>query len=234
MDSITKTARITGQLYLVMAILMFFGHMYIPSAFIIPGDAMATARRISEGELLYRVGLMAQFLGQVLLVPVVLLLYHLFRDVDRRLARIMVGLVLVGVAAELANIAQRYAPLIFLGGSDYLSVFTKAQLDAMSLSSFRLAASIGRALTIIWGLWLFPFGYLAIRSGYVPRIFGYLLYASGLAYLVNSFLSVVLPQQYGAVTRFLFPLYFGELGIILWLAIMGAKPQARRELAPAI
>ncbi len=230
MDSISKTARTAGLLYLVMAILMAFGHMYIPSAFIVPGDATATALKITEGEFLFRVGLMAQFLGQVLFVPMVLLLYHLFRDVDRRLARIMVGLVLVGVAAELANVALRYAPLILLGGSNYLAVFTKPQLDAMAFSSFRLAASIGRALTLIWGLWLFPFGYLVIQSRYVPRIFGYLLYASGLAYVVNAFLSVVWPELYGTVTRFLFPLYFGELGIILWLAIMGAKEEvvARR------
>jgi hypothetical protein len=234
MSSIAKTARTAGLLYLMMAILMVFGHMYLPSAFIVTGDASATARNITEGELVYRLGLMTQFVGQVLFVAVVLLLYQLFRDVDRWQARFMVALVCVGVAAELANIAHRYAPLILLGGSDYLSVFTKAQLDAMALSSFRLGASIGRALTIIWGLWLFPFGYLTIKSGYFPRVLGYLLYAAGIAYILNAFFSMVLPGYHAMVSRFLFPLYFAELPIIFWLAIKGAKaPQAEPRFAQA-
>ncbi|MDP9230455.1 MAG: DUF4386 domain-containing protein [Bacteroidota bacterium] len=30
-------------------------------------------------------------------------------------------------------------------------------------------------LEIFWGLWLIPFGQLAYKSGFIPRIFGVLL-----------------------------------------------------------
>jgi len=79
--------------------------------------------------------------------------------------------------------------------------------------------------SIFWGLWLFPFGMLVMRSGFIPRILGVLLMIAGFGYLTSSFTSLLLPQYAKFVGQFAMVLYFGELPIIFWLLIWGAKVQ---------
>jgi uncharacterized protein DUF4386 len=227
MNSIRATARFAGLLYVVFSILSVIGYMYIPSTYLVPGDAAATARRITEGALIYRLGILNALVGQILFIFLVLTLYQLFKDVDRKQATLMAVLVCVGAAVEIANLVNRTAPLVLLSGADFLSVFTKPQLDALALGFIRMGSSLGQLITAFWGLWLFPFGYLTIKSGFFPRILGFLLYVSGFAYIVTCVASLVFPEQRHVVTQIMTPLYFGELAIVLWLPIMGAKaPQA--------
>lgn len=47
MNSIKANARQAGVLYLLSAITGVFSLIYIPSVFIVPGDATATARNIT-------------------------------------------------------------------------------------------------------------------------------------------------------------------------------------------
>jgi predicted transporter len=74
-----------------------------------------------------------------------------------------------------------------------------------------------------WGLWLFPFGMLVIRSRHYPRILGVMLMIAGFAYLVTSVTGLGLPAHRRLVGQWMMPLYFGELPIIFWLLIKGAK-----------
>jgi hypothetical protein len=237
MDSPKSTARLAGFLYLVMSALMIFSYMYVPSRFL-SGDAATTAKNIADGASLYRITILISLVSQILFVVVALTLYKLFRDVDRALARLMVGLVGVAIAAELVTIANRLTPLILLSGESYLSAFTKPQLDALVMGSIRWGNNLGRLLTIFWGLWLFPFGILTIKSGYFPRILGYLLLASGVGYVVTCVTIIAFPEHIATVSRFMSPLYFGELGMVLWLPIMGARDPAGEakevEEAPAV
>jgi len=206
-----------------MSVIMVFGFMYAPRVFFVNGDAAATAQRISEGELTYRVTVLASLVGEILFIFVVLNLYHLFRNVDRKMARLMVALVCVGVAAEIVNIANRLAPLDFLSGYGFMSVFNRAQLEALALSFLYLGNNLGQLITVFWGLWLIPFGLLTIKSGFFPRILGVLLMIAGVGYIVTWFSFLVFPAQLGVITRFMMPLYFGEVPIVIWLLVMGAK-----------
>jgi hypothetical protein len=76
---------------------------------------------------------------------------------------------------------------------------------------------------IFWGLWLLPFGVLVMRSRFLPRILGAWLIVNGFAYVALSFTGLLLPQYQGIVYRFIFPILFGEMAIMLWLAIKGAN-----------
>jgi uncharacterized protein DUF4386 len=223
MSSIKSTARLAGLLYVVMSAMMVFSYMYLPARFMVSGDATATARRIMDDELLYRIGVLTDLAAQILFIFVVLTLYQLFKDVSRTHARLMAVLVSVGVAAEIVNLATHMAPLIFLSGADYLTVFTKPELDALAMGSLRLGNSLGQLLLAIWGLWLFPFGVLTVKSGFFPKVLGYLLMVAGFAYVVSCVTSIVFPAYLDTVSRIMMPLYFGELPIVIWLLVMGAK-----------
>jgi len=223
MSSIRATARFAGLLYVVFSILSVFGYMYVPGKFIVSGDAAATARNITASPLLYRVSILTSLAGQVLFIFLVLALYNLFKDVDKKQARLMVVLVCVGVAAEFVNIANRIAPLLLLSGAGFLSAFTQPQLESLAMGCLRWGNNLGQLLTVFWGLWLFPFGILTIRSGFFPKILGILLLVAGFGYLVTCSTFIVFPDQLHTVSKLMMPLYFGELPIVFWLLIMGAK-----------
>jgi hypothetical protein len=225
MSRIRATARRAGALYLLFAVMAIISEFSFPS-FLAPGDAAATARNITAAEPTYRLDILAGIVTLVLFLFVVSSLYDLLKDVDRGQARLMVLLVAVGVAVALANLLNRIAPLVLLGDADYLSVFSKPQLDALALSFLRLHGNAASVATAFWGLWLFPFGILVVRSGFLPRILGILLVAAGFAYVVTSLTSIGLPAYRPVVSRVMMPLYFGEVPIILWLVVKGAKVQA--------
>jgi hypothetical protein len=116
------------------------------------------------------------------------------------------------------------APLgLVVVGASYLSVFDKAQLDALTYLFLHLHGQGIMVVAIFWGLWLFPFGMLVIRSGFIPRALGVVLFVAGVPYVVSSFTSLLLPGYAQLVSRFATPLQFGELAIIVWLWIWGAR-----------
>jgi hypothetical protein len=78
---------------------------------------------------------------------------------------------------------------------------------------------------IFWGFWLFPFGVLVSRSGFLPRILGVLLIVNGIAYLVVSILSLLLPGHESVIFRAVLPALLGEVWIMFWLLIKGVKTQ---------
>ncbi|MDH3215831.1 MAG: DUF4386 domain-containing protein [Candidatus Krumholzibacteria bacterium] len=229
MNSVKATARRTGVLYFLFMIAAILGEFFFP-AFMVSGDASATARNITAAEATYRITILTGFVTLVIFIVLVVSLYKLLKDVDKSQAMLMVLLVSVGVAVALANLLSKFAPLVLLSGADYLSVFTKPQLDALALGFLRFHSG-GLILTMaFWGLWLFPFGILVIKSGFFPRVLGILLLVAGFAYLISSVTSLVLPDHRQVVSRIMMPLYFGEVPIIFWLLIKGAQvPQSQAQ-----
>jgi hypothetical protein len=115
-----------------------------------------------------------------------------------------------------------------VSGAGFLSVFEKAQLDALAYLFLRLHTQGITVASVFWGLWLFPFGLLVIRSGFIPRIFGVLLIVAGVAYLASAFATIVVPRYAPVVSQVALPLEVAEVPIVLWLAIWGARPGAQR------
>jgi hypothetical protein len=222
MNSIKATARRAGVLYLLFSLVAIVGEFVLP-AFVVQGDAAATTRNIAAAEFTYRIGILTGFVTLVLFIFLVVSLYKLFKDVDEWHAVLMVLLVSIGVAISLANLINRFAPLVLLSGAGYLAVFTKPQLDALALGFLKLHGDGTTVATVFWGLWLFPFGILVIKSGFFPRILGFLLMVAGFAYVTSSVTSMLLPAYRHVVSQVMMPLYFGELPIIFWLLIKGAR-----------
>jgi hypothetical protein len=225
MNSIKATARQAGVLYLLLGT-SAFNIVYVPAAFIVPGDATATARNITAAELTYRIGILSGLVSSIIFIFLVLSLYNLLKDVDRKHARLMVILGSVGAAIGLANLLNQIAPLILLSGTDFLSVFTKPQLDALALGFLKLRRNGTLIEMAFWGLWLFPFGILVIKSGFFPKLLGVLLIVGCFAYLTVSFTSIVLPAHSQIVSLVALPFYtIGELSMIIWLLVKGANVQ---------
>jgi hypothetical protein len=225
--SIQQQARSAGLLYLVIALIAPIGLMYVPGKLIVSGNATATADNIRASEGLLRIGIASELIHQAVAVFLVLALYRLFKPVSDMLAKQLLILgALVSVPIVFVNVLNHVAALLLVSGADFLSVFEKPELDALAYLFVRLHSHGITVASIFWGLWLFPFGMLVIRSGFIPRVLGYLLMIAGVGYLASAFATLVLPQYAPLVNKVALPLEFGELPIIVWLLFWGAKPRS--------
>jgi hypothetical protein len=197
---------------------------YMPNAFIVPGDAAATAGRIADGMLTYRLLVLADLVSAIGFLFLAWTLYKLFSGVDKTLALLLVILVSVSAALGIASTVNMMAPLVLVSGADFLSVFTKAQLDALVLGFLHLR-NYGLALNAaFWGLWLVPFGLLVIKSRFIPKILGVFLIIGCPAYLALCVTSIVFPARVQLVYQIGLPFFaIAELPIMLWLLIKGAN-----------
>ena len=231
MNSTKTTARIAGLLYLLMAVTAIFG-LNIPGGFIVRGDAAATADKIASSQLFYRLCVVSELASQILFVFLVLALYQLLKGVNERRAALMVALVLVQVPMTFASMLCGIAPLVLSNRADYWSAFDKHQLEALTMGFLSLRSYGISAVTALWGLWLLPFGLLIFRSGFIPRVLGVILIVGCFADLAVSVTSLLFPA-YGHIVNKLLVLGVGEILIILWLLIKGAKVQPLDDSACA-
>jgi len=219
-----QQARSAGLLYFLLALSAPLGLMYVPGKLIVYGNATATADNIRASEWLLRMGIASELIHQTIAVFLVLALYRLFKPVDEALARQVVILgALLSVPIMFVNVLNDVAALILVSGADFLSVFAKPQLDALAYLFLRLHGQGITVASVFWGLWLFPFGILVIRSGFIPRVFGVLLMIAGVGYLGSSFATLVLPKYAELAAQIALPLQFAEVPIIFWLLIRGAR-----------
>ena len=218
-----KAARVAGAVYLSMAVTAPFSLIYIPRTLIVRADATATANNILAHETLFRLGIVAELITSVIFIFVVMALYRLLSGVNKTHASLMVALVLVSAAVGFVNVLNNIAALALFRGTDFLAVFEKLQRDALAMLFLRLHGQGLVINEIFSGLWLFPFGVLVMRSRFLPRLLGVWLIVNCFAYLALSFMALLLPQYYDLAFRSGFPALLGEMAIVLWLLIRGAK-----------
>jgi hypothetical protein len=223
MNPIKKQARVAGLWYLLLGITAPIGLVYVPSKLIVSGNPAATIDNLRASDSLLRVGIGSELIHQVIGIFLVLALYRLFKAVNEKYAVLMVIFSLLSVPIMFLNVLNDIAALVLVSGADFLSVFEKHQLDALAYLFLRLHSQGVIVAAIFWGLWLFPFGILIIRSGFIPRVLGVLLFIAGSAYLASSFTTLLLPRYAPLVNQFAMILEVAELPIIFWLLIWGAK-----------
>jgi hypothetical protein len=135
----------------------------------------------------------------------------------------MLGFVLVSATIGFANTLNCIAAGILFRGAEFLNVMGGPQRNALGMLFMRLHSQGNFINEIFWGLWLFPFGLLVFRSGFLPRLIGVWLMLDCFAWLILSPMALFSPTYYELAFRFAQPFLFGELAIMLWLLIKGAK-----------
>lgn len=230
---ITNPGRVAGLWYLLLVFLGPLRLMYIPDKLFVSGNAAATVNNIAAHQWLFRIGIVADLAGAVVLIFLTLAFYRLFAEVNRSLAvqviifgGVMPALIyFVGVACDLVT-------LRIARGADFLSAFDKPQRDALAMLFLNLRDHQNTAAEILWGCWLLPLAVLVYKSRFLPRFLGVWLVINGAAYIVLSLTGVLWPHFQAKVFAYSQPALFAELALTLWLVIRGANPQ-RVEIAAA-
>src|SRR6266436_1805908 len=223
MHPLKKSARIAGAIYLSMVITGPFALIYVPNKLIMRGNAAATADNILAHETMFRLAILADLIGAVIFICLGIALYKLLSGVSKTWAGLMIAFVLVSAAVGFLNTLNNIAALTLFRGADFLAVFDKPQRDALAYLFVRLHTQGIFINEIFWGLWLFPFGLLVFRSGFLPRFIGVWLMINCFGYVALSVTELFFPDYYDAAFKWAQTVLFGELAIMLWLLIRGAK-----------
>ncbi len=232
MEPLQKNARIAGFLYLLVVLAGPFVLLYVPGKLYVAGDAAATVARILEHEALYRAHIVVGLVSQLAFLATVFALYFLLRGVHRGLAGAMVLLILLVAPLAFLAVANELATLTFARGAGFLAVFDEPQRAALVTLLLQFDRQGVYVSELFWGLWLLPLGLLVFRSGFLPRFLGVWLFANGLAYVAMSFTGLLAPEHHDALLRVATPVLFGEVALMLWLLLVGARARPRRGAAP--
>ena len=225
MDSNKKTARIAGLLYLIVVLTGIFNLMYVPSKLIVWDNASVTFNNILESETLFRLGIVAGIICYTAFLILPIVLYKLLNQVNKTYAIGMVTLAVISVPLSLVNLLNKVNVLTLIDKAQYLQVIEADELQAQVLLYLDFYNNGIEIASVFWGLWLLPFGYLVFKSGFLPKILGICLMAGCFGYLTN-FIGGFLFQNYAGlgIARFVtLPASIGEIGICLWLLIIGIK-----------
>jgi hypothetical protein len=230
---ITVTARLAGVAYLVLAICGGFAEFGVRQRLIVAGDAAATAENLLAHASLFRFGIVAELLGQVVFVLLAFALYDLLKVVHRRRAVAMVALVLLAVGLTALNMVNQAAALLVLDGGAWTAAFEPAQRQALAAFFLDLHGfGYGVVAQVFFGLWLLPLGALIWRSGFIPKAVGGLVTVAGIGYLVDVVIAAMAPGTGFVLSEFTF---VGELLLMGWLLAKGVNAEAwRARRGPAL
>ena len=217
---IVRTARTTGLLYLGLAITGLLGYMVIRNQLFIADDPGATLANLRQNESLARLGIVME-LGVVITQALVALwFYRLFRGVNVFAAGSIAAFGLINAVAILVSGALLATALdVGLDASLTVSGGTAATAQLLYVASGHLWTVGG----IFFGLWLIPMGWLAQRSGWMPRLLGWILMIGGVGYVGNTLLSYLLPHAGLAVDLLTIPASIGEIWMVGYLCLRGVR-----------
>ena len=217
MESSASLARLAGALYAVNILAGLFCLMYVPTHVIVHGDPGATLSRLVAHESLFRAGIAANVIAHVAFLLLPLALYALLSPVNGRAAVVMVALAVACIPIDFVAIANQLDVLSLLRDAE-VNPGMQTQAAVWSL----LGAYDSKLLVaeVFWGLWLLPFGYLVFKSSFLPRIVGICLMLGCFSYLIDFFQRLLAPHI-NLPGYAMLPAALGEMGIALWLLVMG-------------
>ncbi len=215
-------ARIAGLCYLIVILTGLFAEVFVRQALKVSGNALATAKHIQSSEMLYRWGLVADLMNFVFGIPCVLIIYFLFKRVNKFLLQIALTFVIIQTAIIAVNLLNQASPLLLLSNDAYLNTFQPNQLATLAQLSLNVQG-IGYAIGLVFfGMYCLLVGYVIVKSKMIPSILGILYLISGMGYLINSF-TMLLSKDFAnpIFTYVAIPIFIGELSLCLWLLIKG-------------
>ena len=237
MNSVKKTAHVTGILYLVIFFANLFVFIFVSGSLNVAGDAATTAENIRASESLYRSGVVSYLIVFLSEIGTTILLYKLLTPVNKTLAMVMMTTRLMQAAVHAANLINFIFPLILLNGGDYLTSFAPDQINSLVLLFTDVHYYGVLVSEAFFAVSLFLLGYLVYKSELFPGILGIMLAIAGAGYVLDSFGIFLMPQHQALFANIMIaPAIIAELSFTLWLLIKGIrtpKLESRQTIAAA-
>jgi hypothetical protein len=182
-----SAARLTGALYLAIAVLGALSVGFIPSQIFVVGNPETTANNLASSEGLLRIGLVAGAAVVVLEIVLSVTLFAIFRHVSLILALIaLVSRTAMAVIMGL-NLFLWCAPSILV--ADGLG-FEKTETEELVYAFFAAHSLIVYVWQIFFSLHLFSLGLIAVSSKAVPTLLSWGLVIGSCGYMLQSLIEL--------------------------------------------
>jgi hypothetical protein len=217
--SIRQASVIAGAGILLMTPLAVFGNFVALEGLVTRGDAARTAADVMASEGMFRLGIASWLLVVILDVVVAWALLRVFRPASPDVSILAAWFRLAYAAVLMVAVSQLVGIPSLLSAAKESSAFSPDQVADQALMRVSTFDNVYDLALILFGVHLLIVGYLAFRSGYVPRILGILLGIAGFGYMFDSFAGVLL-QDAPVISSFTF---VGEFLLALWLVFRGRR-----------
>lgn len=223
-----RSARAAGLIYLGVVITGIISLMYIPSKLLVPGTPAATVEHIGASHTLLRYWIVSGLVCYTLFLFLPLALYQLLSPVNKNYARLMVLLGVMSVPVYFINVQNLLSVLSLVNGAGNRYGLPAEQMQAQVMLYLDQYNNGMRIVHIFSGLWLFPFGWLVYRCGFLHKMLGVLLMAGCFGYLINFVGNILVPgyPAMGISSYISLPASMGEIGTCLWLLVVGIRKKA--------
>jgi len=222
MNTINKTARTAGLLYLSYVISSIIANIFGKFVFV---EAPATVSHIMTHAFQFRIGFVINLFSVVFFLLAAWALYVLLKPVNKDLALLFLLFNLAGFAVWFFSSLGLFASLLILNGTELVKAFQPDQLQALAVFFVNVYKNGVFIAQVPYGVWLFPLGYLVLKSGFLPKILGVLLIADGVCQFVYVCQRLVFPDFATIAYPCLVISFIAEFSLSLWLLIKGVKDQ---------
>lgn len=218
--SVRNASLTAGIALLLMSVVAIFGKVVVVDGLVTEGDAAATAADIAASAGMFRLGIASLIVVIALDVVVAWALYRVFSPVNPSLSMLAAIMRLVYSAVFMVAIGQLLGVIRLLSDEGTAAVLGADQVQVQAMQGMTSFSDIWYVSQFLFGLHLLLLGYLAYRSGYIPRVLGVLLLISGLGYATDSFGAVLSAGPWTDISAFTF---LGEFLLALWLVIRARR-----------
>lgn len=216
-----QAARIAGCAYLGVFLLGIFANFFASEKLLVPGNAADTAKNLMEHTMLFRLGIAAWLVVIVLDLIVAWALYLFLRPIDKGVSLLAAAFRVVFASIFAYSFVNKFSAMHVLGGAEYLSAFTSAQLQSQTMLLLDMHQFGVHTSYVFFGLHIFLIGYLILKSESMPRFLGVLLVIASVGYLIDSFGNFISPEYAANKALFLVfvavPAILSEFSLTIWL-----------------
>ncbi|RYB96749.1 DUF4386 domain-containing protein [Nocardioides glacieisoli] len=220
-----RTARVTGVLYLGLALTGMVGFLLVRPMIFEPGDPGATVQQLVDHEALARTGIVLEMAIAATQALAALWFFRLFRAVDAFAAGAIAVFGIVNAVVILISAACMATALDV--ALDPVGAPEAAQL------AYLVSENLWVVGTLFFGLWLVPMGWCVIESRWMPRALGWILVAGGVGYVISGFVDYLAPDADMLVEILTVPASVGEFWMIGYLLVRGVRRSSSASPLPA-
>ena len=185
-------SQLAGLLYLTIAIVGGFSIGFMPTKIVSEGNAALTFQNLLEYQELFRWGIAGDIVVLVLETLLTVILYQLFKSASTTGMTIATYSRLAMAIIMGLNLVNYMIPAIIMNQPEFLTSFSSAELESLTLLFFKAHKYGELAWQIFFSIHLFTLGYVIQKSGKTPKWLGIIMLLGGIGYAGDSFIQFMM------------------------------------------
>lgn len=219
---VSRYARVAGVAMLLSIVFGFLGEMYLPGRIVVRQDAAATAANIIANPTLFRLSFASYLVEGLCDVALCVFFFILLRPVSRPLALLSAFFGIASMVVYAVSQSSFFTASLILGDTSGMNAFSADQRNGLAYLAIRTSGTIAWLFLCLYGIASMIRGYLIARSGYLPKIIGFLFILGGFGFFLRSATYLLAPKL--SSPYLLMPMALAGIPLMGWLLIRGIDP----------